>query len=206
MPAKLAVRHDVLDVPPAHEQIVRDDPPVASPPQSLRAHVRRSLARGYVHQRVQSRLPFGGFRVIGVRAKRGMLPCGVRRIRACRMAPAAEQLDPPVRNASVIQRARQLGLIEVGPAPRTREGAHVRQRRDPMLAEQREKTLDRMRRMADREDRRGRVRLAIVRPLRQPASPASRRRSSRRADWRPPPAAPNPDGDTSWRRRARRPW
>ncbi len=160
MRLQLAVGHDVLDGPSANREIVRDNSPMASPPQSpmasppepFRTHVRSPAARSGRDQFAQPRGEIGALGVVSVRSKRGKLPRCVRRIFALRMPPPAQLPHPSVLDSGPLERARNFRLIELRPSLGTRERAHVSDDRYPMLTEQLEKLLNRMRRMPDREN------------------------------------------------------
>ena len=147
-------RHDVLDGPVAHHQVVRDDSPMASPPQPLGTHVRRARGRRRLRQFAHAVFEIRTLRVVSIGSERRKLPCGVRRVGALRTAPAAELLDPSILDSRALQRRRQFRLVELRPSLRAGERSHVGDESDAMLAEQFEKSLDRMRRVSDRENQR----------------------------------------------------
>ena len=163
-------RHDVLDRPIACDQIVRDDSPMASPPQTFRAHVRSSRGRRRLRKFTHAIFKIRTLRVVRVRSERGKLPCSVRRVVALRTAPAAEPLDPSILDVRALERRGKLRLVELRPSFRARKRSHVGNDGDFMLAEQFEKALDRMRRVPDRKD----PRVVIARRGRRPPSPSAR--------------------------------
>ena len=170
-------RHDVLDRPIANHEIVRDDSPMASPPQSFRTHVSRPVARGGVHQFAQAIFKIPTLRVVCVRSECGKLPRSMRRVVALRTAPAAELLDPSIFDVRAPERRGEFRLVELRPSLRAGERSHVGDDCDAMFAEQFEKALDRMRRVSDRENQRRRIRLTggpIARLGRRLLSPAAR--------------------------------
>ena len=176
MRRQLSGRHDVVDRPIADHKVVRDDSSMASPPQSLRTHIRAARSQSRLREFAQALFKICGLRVVSVRPERLMLPRGVRRIVALRMTPAAEPLDPSILDSRAFERRRQLCLIELRPSLRGWERSHVGDDCDAMLAEQFEESFDRMRRMPDRKNqRRGLlISAAIARLCRPLSSPSAR--------------------------------
>ena len=75
---ELAVGQDVFDGPSADRQIVRDNPPMASPPEALRAHVGEANVCRSFTQLGKTALKVGSVGVIGVRSEGRVLPSDVR--------------------------------------------------------------------------------------------------------------------------------
>ena len=171
---QLPGRHDVLDGPTARDQIVRDNSPMASPPQSFRTHVRSPVRSPgecrRISQFAHAIFKIHTLRVVRVRSKSGKLPRDVRRIDALRAASAAEPLDPSILDLRALERGGQFRLVELRPSLRAGKRSNVGDDCDAMLAEQFEESLDRMRRVSDREDQRG----TIARWRRLPSSPTPR--------------------------------
>jgi hypothetical protein len=179
---QFAVRHDVLDLPSANREMVRDNSPMASPPEPFRAHIRGPCACSGLGQFAQPRGEIGALRIVSVRSKRVELPRGVRRIFALRMPPPAQLPHPSVLDSGSFERARNFRLVELRPSLGTRERTHVRDDRDPMRTEQLEESFNRMRRMPDRENWRRRFcRTTRPRPTRRTVRPLQRLASRR---WR----------------------
>jgi hypothetical protein len=170
MRRQLPGRHDVLDRPIAHQQIVRDDSPVASPPQSFGAHVRGARAGRRVSQFAQTVGEIPTLRVVCVRSESRQLPCRMLGVGALRAAPAAEVLEPSILDPRALERPGQFRLVELRPSLRAGVRSHVGHQGNAMLAEQFEEPLDRMRRVSDREDQRR----LIARWGRRPLSPTAR--------------------------------
>src|SRR5580658_9492381 len=82
----------------------------------------------------------------------------MRRVGALAVASSAQALEPSILDTGAAERRRQWLLVELGPSARTRIRTDVGKGRNSMLAEQFEEALDRMRRMADRVERRPRRR------------------------------------------------
>ena len=71
------------------------------------------------------------------------------------MAQASESRQMPIFDPAAFERSRKLILAELRIAPRLRNGADVGQLRDPMRLKRFEELVDRLRRMADGENRQG---------------------------------------------------
>ena len=148
---EFAVRHDVHDLPSAHRQVVRDDPPMTPPPQPLGAHDRGAGLARRLCQFDQAGSKFRRFGIVGVRPESRMLPRAVRRIDALGSSSPAQRRTPSIaRFAAAAERPVEVRLlVELRPSSRAGKGADVREDRNSMLAEQFEEAFDRMRRVAD---------------------------------------------------------
>ena len=109
-------RHDVLDRPIANHKIVRDDSPMASPPQSFGTHVRGSRARGRLRKFAHAIFEIRALRIVRVRSERGKLPRAMRRVVALRMTSAAEPLDPSILDSRALERRGKFRLVELRPS------------------------------------------------------------------------------------------
>src|SRR5581483_8647742 len=97
-----------------------------------------------------------GLHVIGVAAKRIVLPRGVNRVLP-RMPQAAERGHVAIANSVFRQRARQLFAIELRISPRARNGANIHQQRDAMSLQNAQEFFKWTNRMADGENSGGHV-------------------------------------------------
>ena len=73
---------------PAQQQGVCDQPPMAVPPQGLRAHDRRQLINRSLFERFQGGPELGGVQMVGVGAKGSVAQCRVAAVLGPRAAPA----------------------------------------------------------------------------------------------------------------------
>ena len=109
-------------------QAVRNEPPVAAPPELFGAHVGRALHLGKREQCFDALPERFCLHVIGVGTEACGLQRDVRRIFSRALAVAAQGLaQPVVADARLWQRGFQVLSIEVRVSPGSREGAHIRQ-------------------------------------------------------------------------------
>jgi hypothetical protein len=153
---RLCMRHQMNDVNPARDQVIRDDAPMASPPHRLGAHDRLDAVDR--EQLVEARSELRRQRVIREVCERGDAPGIVRqRWRLLRFATAAaERRDRGV--CEVV--AREPGADHVGVElwirARSPDRPDIDDRLHAVCAQQRSQLVDGSRRMTDRIDRRGR--------------------------------------------------
>lgn len=132
---------------------VGDQAAMAVPPQGLGAHHgRRTLAR-LREQPVHGGAELGRRHVVGVRAERAVMKCGVGRVRDAPPAPA-QRLLPAIPDARLAQPSRHRLARELGVPPAGGEPADVDDRRDLRRLEQRDERLGGERPVPDREQRR----------------------------------------------------
>jgi hypothetical protein len=135
--------HDVEHALSRREQIIGNDPPMASPPNALRAHdgaVAPARERPQAIEPALERLARG---VVGIVVKALVLPERIRRRGHLPLpaAQAAEFSDVSVVDAVSRQGLRQYIEIELRIGARTRDSAHVRSKRHVRLAQQRDELV-----------------------------------------------------------------
>jgi len=134
---------------------------VAAPPNSLSAHHGRSKAAGDLKQFVQAFFELLAGDIVGIPAKLDVAPRGVRGIRLRPAAPA-ERSYPMVGDAILGKRTVQRRLRVLRLSSRTWKAPHIRDSLDLVVFEQRQKRLQRTRRMAYRPDRRVHRRVDLI--------------------------------------------
>jgi len=138
-------------VPTIDSESVGDHPPVAPPPERLRAHERGAfLASDLGEARVVAGKVLGPH-VIRVPAERRDAQGAVRGGLA-RLAPSAEACEMDVFQSRVVQRRRERAGAEVRVASRAGERAHVGEHRDLRITQDREELDERPRAVTDRPD------------------------------------------------------
>lgn len=104
-----------------------------------------------LHEAIQRRLELVREHVIGVSAKRCVLPGHVRGVRA-RLAEAAQLEHVFVRDAAFRQRRRQRAGVELRMPPRLRHGADIHQRLDALRLKECDELIEGACLMADGPD------------------------------------------------------
>ena len=126
---------NVDDLEARDAQNVREQRPVAAPPDRLRTHDGRAEPAREVDELHQTLGEGFGEQVVGVSAEPRVAPGGIGRIGLG--APATAQLrEPDVRQAAALERGGQRLRPELGLAPGPRVPPHVGQRLDLVFGEQ----------------------------------------------------------------------
>ena len=111
-----AGRHDVKHLMPSGKQVIRNNAPVAAPPNGLGAHHRATVRPPQLCQGIEAFAKSAGSGIIGIISKRFILPKRVRRRRLALDPPpqTSQRLQMPIPNARFPQACRQRLDIVLG--------------------------------------------------------------------------------------------
>jgi hypothetical protein len=132
------------------EHMIRDDAPVAAPPEGLGAHDGARLSACHLEQLAQAGPEGRGHCIVGVVVERPRLPPGVDvAVGARALSPtAAERREMAVGDAGPTERLRQRIEVELRVRPRPRKAPDVDEPRDAEHAEYLDELVERARRVS----------------------------------------------------------
>ncbi len=121
---QMPLAHDVDHRIAYSQEVIGNDAPVASPPDSLRAKNRANLSLSQRTQLVQAAPEFLRRGIIRLIAEILVVPKAVRRA-LLPVTQAAERRHVPVADPGAFERVRDRFGVELRIVPRLRDGAHV---------------------------------------------------------------------------------
>lgn len=142
----LVAPHDVHDPNVLRQQIVGNDPAVATPPHSFSAHDGAAIITGERYQLVQPRSESVRRRVISIVSEGGDPPeCVGRRRRSLFPVPQpAKSRQMSITYSSITERSGESIGVELRIRPRARDRTHIDKQIDAYLLEKSQKLVDRM--------------------------------------------------------------
>src|SRR5688572_5170369 len=155
--------HDVLDRHATRNERIRQQHPVTSPPDGLRAHHRNAPLLTEQQKVLDARCELLSCHVVRIAAERLVPPCAVLRV-ARWFSQSTQLCEVPILDAFACKTGVERLAAEMRVPPGSRNRPHVRQTADGMRSEQLEKLLSAARRVPYRPDSRGRHTRACLQP------------------------------------------